>query len=154
MFAFLQLSYFPLPLASVHSSRACRGRHKVIPLCQGWPRKYKEAEGEKNHINNWERDFSTSIKLSIHNTSSHTRKCDNSSVMNIVSVSSPDGRNTALILNGWVSAILSQLFKTIRNWRKSNKILSVCQGNAHLTYFLPIGLVWTSKDIKAHCRLR
>lgn len=69
-----------------------------------------------------ERDFSTSVKPPIHNTSCHTRKCDTSNVMNTATLCSPVVRNMALILNGWVSAISSQVVEIIKNWRKSNKI--------------------------------
>lgn len=147
VFAFLQPSYFSLPLASVHSSRACCGRQNVIPLSQGWPRKHTEAERGENQINNWERNFSTSVRPLIHNTSCHTRKRDTSNVMNAASASSPDVRNIALILSDWASAISSQVFTTIRNWRKSNIIPISFLGKSSPPFFSTYGL---STDFQRH----
>ena len=62
---------------------------------------------------NLERDFSTSVKHPIHNTSCHTRKCDTSKVMNSATVTLLALENIAPILNGWANAISSHQISPI-----------------------------------------
>lgn len=116
-----------LPLASVHSSRAWCGRHKVIPLSQGWPLKLRQKRRKSNK--KLGKRFLHICKTPIHNTSCHTRKCDTSKVMNSATVTLLALGNKALILNGWVNASpLIQISPILFNCigREKIKSLSDC----------------------------
>lgn len=119
-------------------------RNPIIPRLA--EKAHRGRRGE-NQINNWGRDFSTSVRPPIHNTSCHTRKCDTSNVINTASASSPDVRNIALILSDWASAISSQVFTTVRNWRKSNIIPISFLGKSSPPFFPTYGL---STDFQRH----